>query len=211
MVVREFGVNGTKLQYRDYDGNWRAEEGTLSGGSGTRREVWIEGDRLYYNEDVAGGATRYLPFEASGALTTDGNFEIHGNWCRYITAAPANREWHTDTGHDDAYEESGYDDDHTNTGHDDTHSDTYYDEGHDDTHLDTGHDDAHSDYHIDEGIPHVDEHLDGYVDSHTDGYYDTHTDWHTDGYIDSHTNIPHSDTHVDVAYTDTHADKPELV
>lgn len=224
MATRKIGVNGTKLQYQDWGGNWRAEEGTLSGGSGNRRKFWIEGDRLYYNEDVSGGATRYLPFEAIAGTGGAGRFLIKGNWVEYAKVGGSFRRWHTDTTYSD-------------TPHDNTYVD--YDPPHEDTHTDVSHTDSpHSDDlpYIDiphsDNPPHTDDHVDWDFppDPHVDTPYSDnppHTDTHVDydpPHEDTHSNVsyidsPHSDDlpYIDTPYSDYlphedgHMDRPDLI
>ena len=202
MALRKIGVSGTSLKYQDYSGNWRAEEGTLTGGSGTAKELWLKGDHIYYND--ATGATRSLPFETSTAIIS-GNFIIKGDWVTYKTYGGDTRKWHTDTPHSDIHNDT-YIDSHTN-GYADTHTDIpYYDTHANISHLNDGHEDVHTDipYWYDSGMTWARAHEDiPYNDSHYNGHVNA-------GYVDHHTNTGHDDAHANEgtdAYSDyTHTD-----
>lgn len=95
MAVRQIKVVGTQLRYVDWSNNWRGETGTLAGGSGTAGKIWIEGDRIRYNDN--NGATRYLPFEATIAMGAAGRILIHGDWVEYARVGSSVKRWRTAT------------------------------------------------------------------------------------------------------------------
>ncbi|GAJ11087.1 unnamed protein product, partial [marine sediment metagenome] len=74
MEVRQIKVKGTELRYVDWDNNWRAEEGTATGGSGVAGKFWPEGDRFYYNDNNRD--TRWLPLETIAGSDTPLKFRI---------------------------------------------------------------------------------------------------------------------------------------
>ena len=201
-IYRKLGYNGNAIKFQDYNGDWRADTGTLTGGSGDPHTFDIKADNIRYND--SDGNTRILPYEAT-AETIDGNIKIKNKNIYYKTAGGTVRVWHTDTPHSDIHNDT-YIDSHTN-GYADTHTDIpYYDTHANISHLNDGHEDVHTDipFWYDSGMTWARAHEDiPYNDSHYNGHVNA-------GYIDHHTNTGHDDAHANEgtdAYSDyTHTD-----
>lgn len=203
----EIGVHLTELRYKDYSGDIRHQEGTLTGGTAVPASVWIQANKIYYAD--SSGNVRWLPYGTSIGTGTDHSIQgIGDQWVFYYDNNGDRKYWHgdavhSDTAHTDNAWEDWYNIPHTNTAHGDhsdlPHEDTAHADWEDVAHENTAHadwedvaheDTAHSDWedvahedsaHSDwEDVPHEDHDDHG---DHGDYPYSDHSD-HSDGWTD---------------------------
>lgn len=178
----------TKLYFIDADGFKRAQEGTLTGATGTPGYGWPEGDNIHYID--AYGDERWLPTENLTDIGTPGYswVETVGAqrlYVHYIRAGGVRGYWHEDTAHSDA--------DHSDVAHEDynvygvwsNHTNVPF--SNHTAYSEAGLPPAHLDYTAHDNIP--------FSNWNDHSVFGDHSD--------SHTDVPHEDIE--------HDDEPALV